>query len=251
MSDTNAFEFSRDFENTLAECEEVIGYKFTDRELLFEALTHASGASSRLKSNERLEFLGDSILGFTVCELLYNQHPEWLEGELTKIKSMVVSRATCSRVGQRLGLERFLVLGKGVTAEASIPDSLIANAFESIVAGIYLDGGFEPAKRFIAKHMNREIQSAIEGKINMNFKSALQQLAQKEFGDKPVYELVEERGPDHSKFFRVCAKILNVSYHPAWGRNKKQAEQRAAANALAQLQNKPPVHTEFDLDETE
>ena len=248
MADFSGLELRKEHVDSLLKCELVLGYTFRNRELLFEALTHASGASTRLKSNERLEFLGDSILGFTVCEVLYNRYPDWLEGELTKIKSMVVSRATCARVGRNLGLEEFLVLGKGVTSESEVPESLIANAFESIVAGIYLDGGFEPAKSFICKHMDMEIKKAIDGKINANYKSALQQLAQREMGEKPIYELVDEKGPDHNKYFRVCAKITNATYHPAWGRNKKEAEQRAAANALAQLQNRDVPFIQFDFD---
>src|SRR5471030_767875 len=121
----------------LARCERRIGYDFRDKSLLTAALTHASGAQHRLASNERLEFLGDAILGAVVCDLLYHQYPEYLEGDLTKIKSVVVSRLTCAKVSESLGVEEFLVLGKGMTTHPNVPPSLLADVFESLVAAIY------------------------------------------------------------------------------------------------------------------
>src|SRR3981189_3362344 len=125
----------------LQRCERRIGYVFADKNLLIAALTHASGAQHRLASNERLEFLGDAILGAVVCELLYTQYPDYLEGDLTKIKSVVVSRQTCAKISEGLGLQEFLILGKGMTTSPTVPPSLLADVFESLVAAIYLDGG--------------------------------------------------------------------------------------------------------------
>src|SRR5271157_5393216 len=122
-------------------CEERVGYTFSDKSLLLAALTHASGAEHRLASNERLEFLGDAILGAVVCELLYRQYPEYLEGELTRVKSVVVSRQTCARISEALGMQEFLILGKGMTTHPTVPSSLLADVFESLVAAVYLDGG--------------------------------------------------------------------------------------------------------------
>ena len=109
--------------------------------ILESALTHASGADHRLASNERLEFLGDAILGHVVCELLFHQFPQFLEGDLTKIKSVVVSRQTCAKISEALGLQEFLILGKGMTTHPAVPPSVLADVFESLIAAIYLDGG--------------------------------------------------------------------------------------------------------------
>ena len=129
----------------LASCQEQIGYHFSDPLLLESALRHASGVSHRLASNERMEFLGDAILGLIVCEQLYLQYPDYLEGEMTKIKSVVVSRETCARVCEAIGLHEYLFLGKGMAADPEIPRSVVAAAFESLIAAIYLDGGLDAA----------------------------------------------------------------------------------------------------------
>jgi len=219
----------------LEKCERRIGYVFQDKNLLTSALTHASGAQHRLASNERLEFLGDAILGAVVCELLYVQYPDYLEGDLTKIKSVVVSRQTCAKISEALGLQEFLILGKGMTTHPNVPPSLLADVFESLAAAIYLDGGDLAARDFIQRYMGPEIELAAAGELGGNYKSLLQQLAQRENGSTPTYLLLDEKGPDHSKCFKVSAQISRTQYQPAWGRNKKEAEQRAARNALAEL----------------
>ena len=219
----------------LRRCETRIGYAFQDLKKLRESLTHASGANHRLGSNERMEFLGDSILGFIVCELLFEQFPNLLEGDLTKIKSVVVSRMTCAKISDELDLEEFLILGKGMSTNKRVPRSVLADVFESLVAAIYLDGGVEPARRFIIEHLQPEIDHAATGETDDNFKSLLQQMSQRDFGSTPTYQLIDESGPDHNKLFKVCAYICGRVYPPAWGRNKKEAEQRAACNALAAI----------------
>jgi ribonuclease-3 len=220
-------------------CERRIGYAFTDKSLLLAALTHASGAQHRLASNERLEFLGDAILGAVVCELLFAQFPEFLEGDLTRLKSIVVSRQTCAKISEALGLQEFMLLGKGMTTTPSVPPSLLSDVFESIVAAIYLDGGDAATREFITRYMGPEIELAASGEMGGNFKSLLQQLAQREQGLTPTYLLLDEKGPDHSKCFKVAAQVGRMRYHPAWGRNKKEAEQRAARNALSELNGEP------------
>src|SRR5690349_21331094 len=154
----------------LERCERRIGYEFRDKGLLSAALTHASGAQHRLASNERLEFLGDAILGAVVCELLYCQYPEYLEGDLTKIKSVVVSRQTCAKISEALGLQEFLILGKGMTVHPSVPPSLLADVFESLAAAIYLDGGDAAARDFIQRYMGPEIELAAAGELGGNYK---------------------------------------------------------------------------------
>ncbi len=220
----------------IAHCEARIGYTFLDKAYLLSALTHASGALHRLKSNERLEFLGDAILGFIVCERLFQLYPEYLEGDLTKIKSVVVSRTTCAKISQDLELSQFLILGKGMTTNPRVPPSLMADVFESLIAAIYLDGGDPAVREFINRTMGPEIDAAVAGELGSNYKSSLQQLAQRDFGTTPTYALLEEKGPDHSKCFKISAQVGVQRYQAAWGHNKKEAEQRAARNALSEIE---------------
>lgn len=223
----------------LARCERRVRYVFHDKLLLRAALTHASGADARVLSNERMEFLGDAILGAVVCEILYRRYPQYLEGELTRIKSSVVSRHTCAKLSGQLGLEEFLIVGKGISANRSVPPSLMADVFESLVAGIYLDGGHAAVQCFIETYVAPEIDLLVGAASDANFKSLLQQLSQREYGTTPIYQLLDERGPDHSKHFKMSANVAGTPYQPAWGRNKKEAEQRAACNALCELNGQP------------
>jgi ribonuclease-3 len=223
----------------LEECQKTIAYTFRQLDLLRAALTHASGADTRLASNERLEFLGDAVLGLITCEQLFSRFPDYEEGDLTKIKSVVVSRRTCARISRNLNLGDFLFLGKGMHVHTAVPPSLLADVFESLVAGIYLDGGLDEARRFVLRHIGPEIEQVADGAHAGNFKSLLQQVAQREFGATPQYQLLDEKGPDHSKCFKIAAAIGKSRYAPAWGRNKKEAEQKAAMNALAQINGEP------------
>jgi ribonuclease-3 len=231
--------FVQEFTIDIAECQRRLEYEFRDPSLLLAALTHASGAQHRLASNERLEFLGDAILGFIVCETLYRLFPDSLEGDLTRIKSVVVSRETCSRISDQLQLIDFLIVGKGLSISRVMPSSVLSDLFESLVAAVYLDGGIEPVRRLVGRFIEPEIIKVASGEQGSNHKSLLQQVAQRDFGVTPTYEVIEEAGPDHSKSFHVAAQIAGRSYSPAWGRNKKEAEQRAASNALAELQPDP------------
>jgi len=225
-------------------CEERIAYTFRDRSLLLAALTHASIAENRLASNERLEFLGDAILGTVVCEYLYRTFQNFLEGDLTRIKSVVVSRASCAKFSKEMGLEDCLMVGKGMAGNAEVPSSLMADVFESLAAAIYLDGGNEAAREFIHRYVIPEVELVESGKLGGNYKSLLQQHAQRECNTTPTYLLVNEKGPDHSKQFYVAAQINGRRYHAAWGRNKKEAEQRAAHNAMAELTDQPILYVE-------
>lgn len=233
----------------LAACEARIGYVFKNKPLLYAALTHASGAETRLASNERLEFLGDAILGAVVCEMLYHRYPDYLEGDLTKIKSVVVSRKTCTKISKELGIQEWLILGKGMTTSPQIPPSLLSDVFESLVAGVYLDGGDVAVRRFIKRHVGPEIALAANGESGNNYKSLLQQLAQREHGTTPTYQLLDEKGPDHSKCFMIAAQIGGCRYPAAWGTNKKEAEQRAARNALSELAGTLTDEPDFSSEE--
>ena len=223
-------------------CQVAANYRFNNLDLLQGALTHASGANTRLSSNERMEFLGDSILGFVVCEELFRRFPEYQEGDLTKMKSVLVSRRTCARFAQELGLERCLITGKGINGRGnSLPSNMLADVYESLVAAIYLDGGMAAAKEFILRQLGPEIETVLESGEFGNSKSLLQQIGQRDFGQAPLYVLLDEKGPDHSKCFKIAAVIGSQTYPGAWGRNKKEAEQRAASNALAELQVHAPI----------
>lgn len=213
----------------------VLGYRFRNESLLVEALTHASSADHRLQSNERMEFLGDAILGYVVCEYLYKNYTDLLEGELTKIKSAVVSRRICAQISEDINLSEMLSLGKGMAGRPSLPSSVAAAVLESIIAAIYLDGGIDPAKAFILKHMTQHIEEAAESTHQQNFKSALQQFAQKQLPATPSYILLDEKGPDHAKCFEVCVDIGGRRFSSAWANAKKEAEQKAAMLALSEL----------------
>jgi ribonuclease III len=223
----------------LDDCQKAIGYAFHQPELLRAALTHTSGANTRLASNERLEFLGDAVLGLVTCEQLFLRFPEYQEGDLTKVKSVVVSRRTCARLSRQLNLGDFLFLGKGMHGHHAVPASLLADVFESVVGAMYLDGGLDAAKQFILQHVGPEIEAVAEGAHGINYKSLLQQVAQREFGATPQYQMLDEKGPDHSKCFKITAVIRGHRQAAAWGRNKKEAEQKAAMNALAQINGEP------------
>jgi ribonuclease-3 len=221
--------------DSLGAVQTLLDYRFANRDLLSSALTHASVADGRLQSNERLEFLGDAVLGLVICEELYHRFPDFLEGDLTRIKSVVVSRETCARVADRLSLVEHLSLGKGIIEAPHLPASLTACAYEAVVGAVYLDGGLEPARRFILAHMVEEIDRVMAGEHQRNYKSLLQQHAQHDLGATPQYELLDEKGPDHAKAFEIAVVIRGRRYPSAWGPSKKTAEQRAAMEALRVL----------------
>ena len=219
----------------LDRAEAVTGYTFVDRGILEQALTHASATEQRIKSNERQEFLGDAILGIVICEYVYSTFPDILEGEMTKIKSTVVSRKSCAEVADRLELFGLLEMGKGMMTRSSVPSSIGAGALEAIIGAIFLDGGFEPARAFILREMRQMVHLAEESGHHQNFKSVLQQYAQQNMGQSPVYEVLDEQGPDHAKCFEVAVEIDGRTFTSCWGSSKKQAEQDAALEALIEL----------------
>jgi ribonuclease-3 len=239
MADAHTPDSQQLEQSRLAVCQRRIGHQFQKPALLESALVHASGADHRLASNERMEFLGDAILGAIVCEELFHQFPQYLEGDLTKLKSIVVSRQTCAKISQALGLREFLVLGKGMTTHPAVPQSVLSDVLESLIAAIYLDGGIEAAREFVLTYFGPEIESAASGDTGGNYKSLLQQFSQREHGVTPTYHLLDEKGPDHSKCFKITAQIGSQRFPPAWGRSKKESEQRAAHNAICDLRGDP------------
>lgn len=231
-----------DYSDILAKAEQILGYKFTNPSMLRTALTHSSVANSRVESNERLEFLGDSVLGLVVCTELYHRFCTWLEGDLTKVKSVVVSRRVCAEIADTVGLTGLLILGNGVGVRHDLPNSLRAAVFEAVIGAIYLDGGLEPARSFICTTITEYLDRLADSQTHENYKSALQQYAQRYLAATPIYEALDEQGPDHSKCFEICVVIGNERYPSAWGPTKKQAEQSAARNALDTLREYATEH---------
>ena len=215
--------------------EAALGYTFVNEALLKESLTHASIADNRLHSNERQEFLGDAVLDLIVVHDIYVQFPTYPEGELTKIKSAVVSRQTCAECAREVGLDKLLIIGKGISSRQAMPSSLVAAVYESVVAAIYLDGGFEVVKAYVLRTMTPKMDEIASNNHQQNYKAVLQQHAQKILGATPQYELLDEKGPDHSKCFEVCVCVDGRRFTSAWGPNKKMAEQKAALLALEEL----------------
>lgn len=221
--------------DTLDQAQQRLGYRFANLGLLEQALTHASVAEGRVKSNERLEFLGDAVLGLIVCQRIFELYPDLLEGEMTKIKSTVVSRQSCAVIAEQLHLTPLLAIGKGMRVHETIPTSLAAAVLESLVAAVYLDGGLEPVRVLLGPMVGPLIEKAFASGHQENYKSILQQHAQQRLDHTPVYVVQGQKGPDHAKHFQVCVQIAGRRFEAAWGNSKKAAEQMAALAALQEL----------------
>ena len=216
----------------LSLCETRIGYQFKDRTLLRRCLTHSSSAETRLDSNERLEFLGDAVLGLVICDHLFQLYPDQREGQLTQMKSYLVSRQVCARVARLLEIAPLILVGRGLQ---SIPESILSAVIESLIAGIYFDGGLSAAREFILFGFREEL-ALCRPLDTENFKSQLQEYTQRELGTTPEYLLVEETGPDHAREFGVAARVKDAVFEIGRGRSKKEAEQHAARHAVLSLQ---------------
>lgn len=231
------------FGGAIERLQQALGYRFRDRALLERALTHRSRVhedpSGALRDNESLEFLGDAVLGFVIADLLFRTFPGFDEGQKSKLKATLVSRATLARLGEGLALGDYLLLGRGEEKTGGRRKrALIANTFEALVAAIYLDGGLDAARTFLEGQFGPlvdEIRRAGGVGAAADPKSALQEWLQSRGLALPVYRLVEERGPDHAKRFLVEVRVGGRVVAQGEGRSKKEAEQRAAAGALEQL----------------
>ena len=234
--------------------EDAAGYRFANREILGRALTHSShvhepalaGGDPTARDNEQLEFLGDSVLGFLISEDLLLRHPEAAEGRLSKLKAHLVSAAWLHQAAQRLCLGDYLELGRGEEMSGGrAKKTLLVDALEALIAAIYLDGGMEPARKFIQRFVVAPGMSedGVDGEqVPQNltdYKSALQEFAQARRLPPPRYVIVRERGPEHSKTFTVEARLGREWVGQAEGNTKKSAAQKAARDVFERLQAPP------------
>ncbi len=221
----------------MSELERRLGYTFRNKDLLKHALTHSSYANEKQtpeRSNERLEFLGDAVLSVIVSDYLYKEHPDFPEGELTRLRSSLVCEEALHGYSGELGLGEFLLLGKGerLTGGGERP-SILADTFEAVLAAIYLDGGMEPARQHVLRFVVKAEES--HPVRSADYKTALQEFVQRDPAASVRYELAGESGPDHNKVFTVNALRGDEVIGTGSGHSKKQAEQDAARHALEHL----------------
>jgi len=208
---------------------------FTNEDLLKQALRHSSAKGETAPSNERLEFLGDAVLGLVISELLFKQFPDKEEGELTMIKSEVVSRPVLAEIAHAQKIEQLIEIGKGIK---EMPESILANALEALLCAIYLEKGLDEVRRLIIKLFSDKIDEVSQHPQELNYKALLQYFSQKEFGALPQYEVTKTSGPAHNPIFEVRVRVGHTTYGPAEGKTKKETEQRVAQIALLQLKSK-------------
>lgn len=224
----------------MQEFERKIGYVFQDRSLFLAAMNHSSFANEnrnrKMQSNERLEFLGDSILGFVVARHLYLTCPDLPEGKMTRLRAELVCEQNLHSIAQKLELGKFLKLGKGeeLTGGRERP-SILADCTESLIAAMYLDGGIDVASDFIHRMILKDFSDKLVGK-NTDYKTELQELVQRKVGQVLSYEQISATGPDHLKIFKFRVKLNGEEIGIGEGRSKKEAEQAAACHALEELQ---------------
>ncbi len=226
---------SRERREQLAAFQKSTGYRFKDINLLNQALTHRSYGneeSSSRGNNERLEFLGDAILGLAVAAQLFTKLGDKAEGELARIKSFVVSEDTLSDIASSIGLDELLLVGKGEERSGGRgKKAILADAMEALFGAVYVDGGFEKARELVLKYLVPEISKVLEDRHRKDYKTLLQEYAQKWLKTYPVYALASKSGPDHDRTYQISCSLKGSSWGPASGKTKKEAEQAAAALA--------------------
>jgi ribonuclease-3 len=228
-------------DNRFVGLEAELGWDFHDPQMLRRALVHRSYCAEHRgeSSNERLEFLGDAILGVAVTDFIFRNFPELPEGELAKVRAAVVSAEALAEVAARIGLGEFVLLGKGETASGGrSKPSILADAMEAVIAAVYLDGGLEPATALVLRVLEDEIVTAAAGPGGQDFKTRLQEETTRRLERMPRYQ-VRDEGPDHAKQFYATVTVDGVVRGMGEGRSKKQAEQDAAREAWRWLQDLP------------
>ncbi|MFQ3620295.1 MAG: ribonuclease III [Spirochaetales bacterium] len=213
--------------------------RFRSLELLNLAFCHRSYANEQageVANNERLEFLGDAVLGLVVSEYLVEHLPDQQEGILAKIKSFVVSEDSLSSLAKRLKIDNFILIGRGEEYSGGrAKKALLADALEAVIGAYFLDSGFPSCKKFVLSFMVPEIQKVLENRHRKDYKTLLQEFVQKKYKTYPKYILVKKTGPDHDRTFWIEVRVLDKTYGPGQGKNKKEAEQDAASIAYTQL----------------
>jgi ribonuclease-3 len=222
----------------LSKLQEEMSYRFQDLDLLNVALTHRSYANERANGtwvdNERLEFLGDSVLNVIISHLIMEYHPHCREGMLTKLRAGLVNQKFLAEISESLGINRYVLLGKGESLRGGRKrSSLISDAYEALIGAIYLDGGFEAAFRVVEKQFLPFIEAGLPD--DGDFKTKVQQVCQSRFGCTPRYQLSDLKGPEHEKTFRAEIFVGGEPYGYGIGRNKKEAQQHAAREALTKI----------------
>ena len=215
--------------------EQKINYEFKNKEYILEALTHSSysNENKNYPFNERLEFLGDSVLSIVISDYLFKKETKLPEGELTKIRANIVCEESLSEVSKNIHLGKYMLLGKGEEATGGRERiSILADALEAVIAAIYLDGGIKCAREFILTNMEKIINDSIKGKIFRDYKTCLQEVLQSNGEINIWYKLIEEKGPDHNKRFVMEVGINDTVLGVGEGKSKKDAEQVAAKCAL-------------------
>lgn len=218
-----------------------IGYCYKNKEYALNALIHSSYVNenhldAELKNNERLEFLGDAILDFVMGMMLYNNHPEMSEGEMSKTRALIVCEASLAECARSLGLGELMFLGKGEDANGGRNrPSILSDCLEALIGSIYLDGGIDEAEGFIMSLLGDTYQRAVNGELFMDYKTRLQEELQKSGDMKIQYKLIEATGPDHDKSFKMAVYADNSLLGTGVGKSKKEAEQEAAKQALKSL----------------
>ncbi len=219
--------------------EEKLGYSFKNSDLLILAFTHRSFVNEHRQlvetHNERLEFLGDAVLGLVVSAFLYERLPDYSEGPLSQFRSRIVDAQACAYYLQKLLLPEYILLGRGESlTEGKAKTSILADAFEAIVGAIFIDGGMAMAKGFLLTHFQDDME-VVMGTPSRNYKAELQDYSQKKFRQAPLYKVMLETGPDHAKVFHISVWVDDKEVGMGIGESKKEAEQRAAFEALGHL----------------
>jgi len=216
----------------LRELERIIGHTFNDRGLLMTAVTHSSLTDDKENTYERMEFLGDAVVTLVVAQYLYGSEEGYTEGEMTEIKSKVVSRKALMHAGRRLRLDKFLKVDPGLANSSSVAGSLTSDAYESVVGAVFLDSDFDTAKELVLRTLGDELSRAEEEGNIAGFKSILQEKIQTQCKEKPEYRIVQITGPPHDHRFKASVSAGGSVRGEGWGRTKKEAEKNAAKEAL-------------------
>ncbi|GHU78236.1 ribonuclease 3 [Clostridia bacterium] len=217
--------------------EEIIGYRFSDESLLFTAFSHSSYANEHnLTHNERLEFLGDAVLEIVISEWIYKNHPKMSEGDMSRLRASYVREETLSDVMRQFHLNKYLMMGNGEEQSGGRErSSIIADAFEAIVGAVFLDGGLEPAKKFILGKLSEKLRTPMEEAKKLDYKTFLQEYIQQSSTNPITYSIYDEQGPSHDKTFYALVRINARELGRGKGKSKKEAEQNAALDATQKL----------------